>query len=366
MKNRLFSFAVLFLIICIACSSDSSAPQLFPEEGQVSHRILTENLSNPWEILWGPDNMIWMTERGGRISRVNPVNGTVTPLLTISEVQERGEGGLLGMALHPNFSTTPHVFVAYNYNRNGDYREKVVRYRYTGTTLTDARVLIDNIDAAGIHNGCRLLITPDLKLFITTGDAADQSQPQNTSSVNGKVLRINLDGSIPADNPIPRNPVWSFGHRNAQGIVFANNILYISEHGPDSDDEINIVQKGRNFGWPDVKGYCNGNNERKFCTANNAIEPIKAWTPTVAVCGLDYYNKDLIPQWKNSLLLCTLKGSRLIQLRLNSAHIAVTQTNEFLDDAYGRLRDVCIAPDGKVYVCTSNGRNDKIVELRNN
>ena len=117
---------------------------------------------------------------------------------------------------------------------------------------------------------------------------------------------------------LPGNPYWSFGHRNPQGLVFANNILYSSEHGPDTDDEINIIEKGRNYGWPTVQGFCNECGEQSFCTANNVKEPIKAWTPTAAVSGMDYYNNNLIPQWKNSLLVVALKNARLYQLKLDN------------------------------------------------
>lgn len=355
MKNLIFS--VCLSIACLACKKDDKDQT--PVD--ISDRVLTENLTQPWEIVWGPDNFIWMTERGGRVSRVNPASGVVTPLITISDVRSQGEGGLLGMALHPSFNTTPQVFVAYNYNNGGNYREKIVRYQYDGTTLTNPVIILDNIAASNIHNGCRLLIVGD-KLFISTGDAANQSLPQNTGVVNGKILRVNLDGSIPGDNPIVGNPVWSYGHRNAQGLVYANNKLYSSEHGPDSDDEVNIIEKGRNYGWPDVKGFCEG-GEQNFCSTHNVKEPLKAWTPTIAVSGMEYYDKDLIPQWKHSLLVATLKNSRLVQLKLNNAHDGVEGTNEFLTNKYGRMRDVCIAPDGKVYVCTGNGNNDKIIEI---
>jgi glucose/arabinose dehydrogenase len=209
-----------------------------------------------------------------------------------------------------------------------------------------------------------LLITPDLKLFITTGDAANQSLPQNTNAVNGKILRLNLDGSIPADNPVAGNPYWSFGHRNAQGLVFANNIMYSSEHGPSNDDEINIIEKGRNYGWPTVQGYCDLSGEIAFCSVNNVKEPIKAWTPTAAVCGLDYYNSNLIPQWKNSLLMVALKNARLYQMKLDGNFTSITESNEYFTNSYGRMRDVCISPSGKVYICTSNGGNsDRIIEI---
>ncbi len=362
--KKISAVAIAALFVCTQCKKSDKNNNTPNGSISVKDSVIVQGLNYPWEILWGSDNHIWMTERGGKISRVNPATGTVSVLHTITEVVSNGEGGLLGMVLHPNFSTTPHVFVAYNYN-SGGYKEKVVRYSYNGTTLASPITIIENITASSIHNGCRLLITPDLKLFITTGDAANQSLPQNISSTNGKVLRLNLDGTVPADNPVAGNPYWSFGHRNAQGLVFANNILYSSEHGPSSDDELNIIEKGRNYGWPTVPGFCDAGTEQIFCTANNVREPLKAWTPTIAVCGLDYYNNNLIPQWKNSLLMVALKDARLYQLKLDDAHISITATTEYFANSYGRMRDICISPTGKVYICTSNGGNaDKIIEVR--
>ncbi|MBI5856064.1 MAG: PQQ-dependent sugar dehydrogenase [Sphingobacteriales bacterium] len=361
------SVIIVLIIASLQCrKSSKNSTTNPPEPGSVTIKdsVLVQNLNYPWEILWGPDNFIWMTERGGRISRVNPATGSVSLIHTITETVSNGEGGLLGMVLHPNFSTTPQVFVVYDYNNGGNYREKVVRFTYNGTTLINPVTLIDNINAASIHNGSRLLITPDLKLFITTGDASNQSLPQNTNAVNGKILRLNLDGSIPADNPVAGNPYWSFGHRNPQGLVYANNIMYSSEHGPANDDEINIIEKGRNYGWPTVHGYCDLSSEIAFCSSNNVKEPIKAWTPTAAVCGMDYYNSNLIPQWKNSLLMVALKNSRLYQMKLNATFTGITETNEYFTSQYGRMRDVCISPSGKVYICTSNGGNsDRIIEI---
>lgn len=329
---------------------------------EIRDSVIAQNLSHVWEMAWGQDDHIWFTERAGRISRLNPATGTVTPLLTITEVVANGEGGMLGLALHPNFSATPHVYVVYNYNNGGSYREKVVRYNYASGTLSGATPIIENIEAAGIHNGSRLLIVND-KLFITTGDAANQSLPQNKNSRNGKILRLNLDGSIPADNPVAGNPYWTFGHRNPQGLVYANGILYSSEHGPNNDDEVNIIEKGRNYGWPDVHGFCNSSAENDFCNANQVVEPIKVWTPTVAACGLDYYNSDRIPQWKNSLLMVTLKNQRIYQMKLDASFKEISGTNEYLEGKYGRLRDLCISPQGKVYIGSSNGGNDRIIEI---
>jgi PQQ-dependent dehydrogenase (s-GDH family) len=328
----------------------------------IKDSVIVSNLNFPWEILWGPDNFIWMTERGGRISRVDPLTGQVIPLITITEVVSNNEGGMLGMVLDPDFTTNSYLYVAYDYNQSGSYKGKVVRYTYNGTTLVNPQIIIDNIAASSNHNGCRLLISPDKKLFITTGDALNpNTYPQNTSSLNGKILRLNLDGSIPSDNPIANSPVWTYGHRNPQGLIIANDLMYSSEHGPANDDEINIIEKGRNYGWPDIEGFCNTSNEQNFCAAHNIKEPIKAWTPTIAPSGLDYYDNDEIPQWKNSLLLATLKNSRLYQLKLNTAHTSIIETNEYFTNKYGRMRDICISPSGKVYICTSNGGDDKII-----
>ena len=365
--KKVSAVALLALVAFSQCKkSGNNNGNNNPPPGPVTIKdsVIAQGLNYPWEILWAPDNFIWMTERGGKISRVNPATGTVSLLHTITDVVSTGEGGLLGMVLHPGFPATPHIFVSYNYT-SGGYKEKIVRFTYTGTVLISPVTIIENIAASSIHNGCRLLITPDLKIFITTGDAANQALPQNTSSTSGKVLRLNLDGSIPADNPVAGNPYWSFGHRNPQGLIFANNILYSSEHGPSSDDEVNIIEKGRNYGWPNVPGFCDAGAEQTFCAANNVKEPLKAWTPTVAVCGLDYYNNDLIPQWKNSLLMVALKEARLYQMKLNTSFTGITETNEYFINAYGRMRDVCVSPGGKVYICTSNGgNNDKIIEVR--
>jgi glucose/arabinose dehydrogenase len=322
--------------------------------------VVKEGISHPWEITWGPDEHIWMTERGGRVSRVDPKTGEVKPLLTIPDVVASGEGGLLGMVLHPSFAQQPFVYVVYNYG--SPYREKVVRYRYENNTLTTPTVLIENMPAAGIHNGSRLLISGD-KLFITTGDAAAAANAQNTTSRSGKVLRLNLDGSVPGDNPFPGNPLWSYGHRNPQGLVMANNILYAAEHGAGIEDEVNIIEKQRNYGWPTVEGPCNTAGETTFCTANNVKEPI--WSTggsTFALSGMDYYGGDRIPQWKNSLLVVSLKNATLYQLKLSADGKTVTGSKNYFSGDFGRLRDVCVSPAGRVYICTDTNPG-KIIEV---
>jgi aldose sugar dehydrogenase len=338
-------------------------------------RTVATGLDTPWEIIWGPDNHIWVTERFGRISRINPTTGQIIPLITIADVRESGEGGLLGMALDTIVrNNLSDVYVAYNYqNASNIYREKIVKYQYIGTALINPTIIFDNIDASTTHNGCRLLISPDRKLFFTTGDAANTSNSQTLSTLNGKILRLNLDGSIPADNPISNNPAWSWGHRNAQGLVYVPlyNSMYSSEHGANIEDELNTIQKGRNYGWPRIEGSCDLDAEKPFCRDFNVVEPLATWTPTLGVAGIDFYNHNRIPEWKNSILLTSLKGSRLTVNKLSNDGKQVVSKTDFYTNTYGRLRDVCISPDGKVYMAVSNkdtrgaprSDDDKIVEI---
>ncbi|MCZ4244037.1 PQQ-dependent sugar dehydrogenase [Pedobacter punctiformis] len=359
---KLILLCIFVMVICINCrknNHNNNGDETLPDV-ELKAKVIASGLNLPWEMVYGPDNLIWFTEKSGKISRLNPATGQITTLLTISEVRVNGEGGLLGMALHPDFTSNPYVYVVYDYGSN--YKEKVVRYNYENGSLNSPKILLDQISAASIHNGSRLLIS-DNKLFISTGDASDTSTPQNINSLSGKILRINLDGTIPADNPYPNNPLWSFGHRNAQGLVKVGNKIFSSEHGPDADDEINIIEKGRNYGWPNIKGFCNETNETAFCAANNVVEPLINWTPTIAPSGMTYYDNKYIPQFKNSLLLAILKGSKLIQLKLDDAQTKIVGTKDFYVNAYGRLRTVCQSPEGKIYICTSNGSDDKIIEI---
>lgn len=363
LHEKLQAIIVLFLYFAIPCNA----------QNLITRDVVT-GLNTPWEILWGPDNWIWVTERSGRISRVNPQSGELRPVYTIPDVHQTGESGLLGMTLHPNFLDTPYVVVTYTYLSSNQIRQRVVRYRYENETLITSLVLLNDLPANTIHDGSRLIIAPDRTLYVTTGDAGNQSLSQDLQSYNGKILRMNLDGTVPPDNPWQESHVWSQGHRNPQGLVLVNGILYSSEHGPTTDDEVNIISRGRNYGWPNVMGYCNTPSEQSFCNANNVVEPIATWTPTIAPCGLDYYASASLPEWENSLLLVTLRASRLVQLKLNSARTIVVEQKEFCVNQFGRLRDLCVSPQGKVYIATSNrdGRavspfprtgDDRIVEI---
>ncbi len=344
------------------------------ETTTLTSRTVISGIDIPWEIHWGPDNHIWMTERYGRVSRVNPTTGKQDVLLDLSsEVYNRSEAGLLGLVLHPDFANNPYVYFAYTYVDTNSILEKLVRYTYENEKLTSPLTLVHGIKGNTTHIGSRLLITADNKLLMTTGDAQDQSLPQKRSSLVGKLLRINLDGSIPADNPNPNSLIWSSGHRNAQGLCLApNGILYSSEHGPTTDDELNIIKKNRNYGWPTVHGLCDSPPESAFCIDSNVVEPLVAWTPTIAPSDIAWYDHPAIPEWRGKLLMTVLKNKQLIAFEFNDEGTTVTKQTTYLQNDFGRLRDICFSTDGKVYLAT-NGNSwsntqpftHSIIELSN-
>ena len=354
------------------------------QEKEYEIKNFSTNLEVVWDIVWGPDNYLWVSERPGRVLRINPENGIKELVLDItSQVQTGGERGLMGMALSPDFNIDKFLFLSYTYSSNTGTTVKIVRYKYEGDELVEPFIIIDDIAGAGNHDGCSLEFGSDGKLYITTGDAAKPAFSQDLTSINGKVLRLNPDGSIPEDNPYfgsssARNEIWSYGHRNQQGLVFNNDLLYSSEHGSNTNDELNLIEKNRNYGWPNVEGFCDKPNEMDYCKVNNTHEPMAVYNVnnTLAVASVDYYpassnGKYFNPDWQNSIFMTTLKTGILMQIELSADGKEVINETNIIQTVYGRLRAVCVAPDGRIFVGTSNrdGRgsirenDDKILVL---
>ncbi len=376
MKTKIFFTAIIVFALLSSMRPASFWRHAFKSDTQdttivkldstvLAAKTIAANLDVPWEIIWGPDNWIWMTQQRGIVSKVNPETGQSKILLHIPDVYKKKSYGLLGFAIHPNFKNYPYVYLDYTYLkpaaltdttlRDSSILSKLVRYTYKNDSLINPRTIISDIPGNTYHNGCRVIISPDMKIFLTTGDSGHPGFAQMPGHLNGKILRLNLDGSIPGDNPFKGSPVWTIGHRNAEGLAFApNGILYSSENGDASDDEINIIVKGRNYGWPNVEGFCNLPKEKAFCSVNNITEPLIAWTPTIAPSGIEYYNSNAIPEWKNSIIIGTLKGNSLHILKLNPSGTSIVSDKIFFDHQFGRIRDVCISPNGDVYLSTSN------------
>jgi len=269
------------LATCDAPGPDATASVSAP----LTATTLVSGLDTPWDLVWGADSMIWVSERGGTISRVDPKTGDRTVAGKL-DVRESGEAGLMGIALHPDFAHEPFIYAMHSYPADGSTGNRLVRMRWDGHVLGEPTVLLDGIVGAGIHNGSRVAVGPDKLLYISTGDAGRSEHAQNRQSLNGKILRLTLDGRAAPGNPFA-DRVWSFGHRNPQGLVFhpTTGVLYETEHGPSDNDEINIITRGGNYGWPDVHGKCDDDSEKTFCTSHSVVEALWTWTPTIAPTG---------------------------------------------------------------------------------
>ncbi|WP_343702026.1 PQQ-dependent sugar dehydrogenase [Chitinophaga sp.] len=322
------------------------------ESSALGVTTVATGLHVPWEICWGPDNQIWFTEQRGTINKIDPVTGKKKQLLIIPEVYLKRTLGILGMAIHPK---EPFLFIDYTTRKpDSSVVSRLARYTYTADTLKDPLLLYEVPGATG-HNGSRVAISPDGKVIWSTGDATRGANAPDTASPNGKVLRFNIDGSIPADNPYPGNPMWSRGHRNIQGLAYTDKgRLFASEHGDAMDDEVNYIQKGGCYGWPGIEGYADRDDEKAYADTFPFINPAKAWTPTIAPAGITHYHSSAIPEWQNSLLMVTLKTSSLRVLQLNAEQDSITGETTFLTGVYGRLRAICVSPAGDVYIATSN------------
>ena len=383
------------LIICLVCFlCINGFAQITVGNTTLQEREVIGNLNIPWEIKWGPDNYIWMTERPGIVSRVNPETGQKHVILDIqTDVWNSNESGLLGMEIHPDFENQPYVFLAYTYLNSGA-KEKIVAYEYDieNDELINELVLVDGIDGSSTHIGCRLMALEDQTMLITTGDAQEWMLSQDLNELTGKTLRININsidgtmGEVPSDNPIPGSIIWSWGHRNAQGLALGpNNIIYSSEHGPSNDDELNILQAGMNYGWPNVQGYCdnmwvdlyyaedltNNFTETDYCDENNIVDAIwSSGSSTIAPADIIWYNHPAIPEFENTLLMSVLKDKMLVRFEFSEDGQTIINETEYFDNQWGRLRDICVSPDGKIYLATSgyswpSQPPNEIIELYN-
>jgi PQQ-dependent dehydrogenase (s-GDH family) len=397
-------------------------------------KVVTTGLLNPWEVALGPDDALWVTERTGkRVTRVNVADGTKTTAATIDEVfQNHGQDGLLGMALHPGLlrgGGTDFVYVAYTYDADAgpqlDRRGKIRRYTYDAVTKTlqNPVDVITNLPAGADHLALRLAFGPDQKLYLSVGDqganwlqqycnlnraqelpTSAEVQAKDWTKYQGKVLRLNLDGSIPADNPTVggvRSHIYTYGHRNPQGLAFsAAGKLYSSEHGPDTDDEFNLIEAGKNYGWPRVAGY---NDDKVYVYASWAESagvpcasmpfhqtiippsvpqrkestwsspdfkaPLKTFftmapdynvltqgSATIAPGGLDIYPANgPIPNWGNSALVLSLKSGWVYRVKLTADGAAASGEPTQHLKSTNRYRDIAISPNGRtIYLATDS------------
>lgn len=332
---------------------------------------LRSDLGSPWSLAQLPDGQLLVTQRTGSLVRLAADGtGALTAIAGVPSVASSGQGGLLDVALDPDFSTNPWVYLSYSEPGAGGSGTAVARGRLSGNSLLDVAVIFRQSPkvTGTAHFGSRLVFARDKSLYITLGERNQGSPAQDLAQTLGKVVRINRDGSIPTDNPalgasaLPG--IWSYGHRNPQGAALhpVTGEVWVSEHGPQGGDEINIARSGANFGWP-IRSYgCNyGAPVGDTCRIGNGVhepsyvEPLTYWVPTsVAPAGMAFYTGTMFPEWQGQLFSGSLAGLALWRLQLNGN--TVVSKEAMYGNLNERFRDVRQAQDGSILILTDSGK----------
>ena len=363
----MYLFLVRALVPCLlaaapfllACQPPASGAVVGDAGGTVAAEVVdlpaglavetvVEGLEVPWDLAFTPDGRILITERPGRIRVVT--NGILQPIpYATIEAFHSSEAGLMGITLHPNFAVNGHLYVCYTYREGRSTFNRIARLTDQGEQAVDHHVILDHIPGANRHDGCRIRFGPDGYLYATTGDATDPALAQDLDSLAGKVLRMTADGAVPLDNPFPASLVYTWGHRNPQGLDWhpVTGDLFITEHGPDRDDEVNVLEPGKNYGWPEITGASG---------APGYVDSALSLTPTVAIAGAAFVTGNSFPKaWRGNLVFAALKSSHLQRVVLEPPDFRVLASRQTLfQGEFGRLRAVVMGPDGYLYFTTSN------------
>lgn len=325
---------------------------------------LADGLAHPWGLAFLPDRRILVTEREGGLRLFDASGAGSNPVSGIPEIYASGQGGLLDVALHPDFASNSLIYLSYSGRGAGGVGTEVARARLAGDALTELEVIFRQQPkvSGGRHFGSRLAFAPDGKLFVSMGDRGGyMREAQNPENHIGTVVRLNDDGSVPADNPLVGRPgvrpeIYSYGHRNVQGMALrpGTEVIWTHEHGPRGGDEVNVLRPGANYGWPAITygiDYSGATISDKTA-APGMEQPVVYWVPSIAPSGMDFYDGDRFPGWRGDLFVGALAGSHLRRLTLDGDR--VTGQEVLLEDLGERIRAVKQGPDGLLYVLTDS------------
>jgi glucose/arabinose dehydrogenase len=356
-------------------------PTYHPEPEGVAVTVVAEGLNTVWSLEFAPDGRLFATERDGKV-RVIGADGVLDPEPWAEfPVEVRREDGVLGLTLHPDFENQPWVYIFRTVKKGDEFVNRLSRFRDVDGHAGEEEILLDDLESYMIHNGGRLRFGPDGMLYLTLGDLNQPPLAQDLSRLQGSILRLTPEGEVPWDNPLPGNPIWAYGLRNSHGLAFrlADGALFLADNGPSGEwrpvrigarDEINIIQKGKNYGWPLAVG---APNHPAF------VDPIIAWNPSEPPGDLTFYDADLFPELRGDLLFATLRGETLMRIRFEDEDDPnlITAVEWWFHEGpesgvsrFGRLRGMTVGPEGAIYVGTSNfGRSsaregdDKILRI---
>ncbi|MCZ8223758.1 MAG: PQQ-dependent sugar dehydrogenase [Microcystis sp. LE19-84.1B] len=378
--NRIFSPLVSSVLLTIIISSCQGANVLTSANNSQTNQwqkvTVIEGLEHPWSMVWLPNGEILITERPGRLRVVREGKLDPKAIAGVPEVFAVGQGGLLDVAIHPQFAQNRWIYLTYAHGDREANRTRVARAVYDGTSLRDVRVIFEVSQAktGSQHFGSRLLWLPDGTLLVAIGDGGNpplqlagdliRKQSQNLQSQLGKIIRINDDGSLPKDNPFAGSKIWSYGHRNIQGISFdpMTRRVWATEHGAKGGDELNLIEKGKNYGWPVVSAsqeYGTNNPVSGERYRPGLIDPKTIWTPAIAPSGLVFYTGNRFPNWQGNLFAGGLVSRDIRRLEMDKSGEIINQEAIPIGQ---RVRDVRQSPDGFLYLLTDEG-NGQLIRL---
>ena len=379
--NTYLKIITISLIFVFSCSTKAKETQSWDESEEITdkEKFLVETFADGFDVPWGmaflPNHDLLVSDRNGTLWKVSKNGSKKEKISGVPNVRYKGQGGLLDIQIHPNFSKNQYVYISFSdflpYKNNKSFTS-IIRAELKNNSLINTKIIYKADEkfytSSKVHYGTRIIFDEKNCLYFSIGDRGKRKEAQSLRTPNGKIHRLKDDGSIPEDNPFVNQKgaiksIWTYGNRNPQGLAInpESSIIYETEHGPKGGDELNILSKGNNYGWPEItygKNYT-GTKITNYTHKEGMEQPVIHWTPSIAVCGIDFYNGKVFNNWKNNLLVTSLKFENLYRLEIKNKKVV---EQELILSAGCRVRDVETGPDGFIYLAVEDP--GRIIRLR--